>query len=84
MAPAPAVYRPPSYSSEDGVEYVLGGPRLPGTAVLAAPAPVPVRGLGIQEMEGVGRGVDGGREQQQGSSAPRSRDQSPSGMRRLA
>ncbi|KAF8438240.1 hypothetical protein BGX38DRAFT_914089 [Terfezia claveryi] len=52
VAPVQAVYRPPSYSSEDGVDYVLGGQRiLPGTAVLAAPAAAPVSGLGIGEME---------------------------------
>ncbi|RPB19719.1 hypothetical protein L211DRAFT_594968 [Terfezia boudieri ATCC MYA-4762] len=84
MAPVQAVYGPPSYISEDGVDYVLGGPRfLPGTVVLAAPAPAPVRGLGIGEIEGEECEVDGGRgtrERQQGSSAPSSRDQSPSGI----
>jgi len=90
VAPVQAVYRPPSYTSEDGVEYVLGGPRLPGTAVLAAPTPAPVRGPEIQEMEGV-EGVEpevdggrGAREQQQRRSAPGSREQSPPGTRRLA
>ncbi|RPB28648.1 hypothetical protein L211DRAFT_845675 [Terfezia boudieri ATCC MYA-4762] len=84
VAPAQAVYRPPSYSSEDGVDFVLGEPRiLPGTAVLAAPAPAPVRGLGIGELEGEECEVDGGRgarERQRASS----RDQSPSGIRRLS
>ena len=79
MAPAQVVYRPPSYSSEDGVEYVLGGPRLPRTAVLAAPTPAGE--LGIHEMEG---GDHRPREHQQGRSAPSSREQSPSGTRRLA
>ena len=75
VVPVQAVYRPPSYSSEDGVEYVLGGPRLPGVAVLAAPAPAPVRGLGIRDMGGAGCGAGEGRGAQ---------DQSPTGIRRLA
>ncbi|KAF8427549.1 hypothetical protein EV426DRAFT_699389 [Tirmania nivea] len=69
MVPVQMVYRPPSYSSEDGVEYVLGVARLPGTAVLAAPPPAPVRVPGFQEMEGGEREVDAA-----GRGAPGSRE----------
>ena len=86
-APQPAVRRPPSYSSEDGVSYVLAGPRPAGTTIVGGAQEELYRDSLVETRDstlpGSARGSIEERHSRNQQDANLSRGSSPVGSRRV-